>query len=107
MGPSDYRKGDDLIHDPLCRQRRQGYEDISRCPDCELIALVREEERGASDTIETPFNSGYVLGRTIAGFAILEASRDIPPSGKHFPGCWKTHPDCAFRHAAEIAMIEE
>lgn len=96
-----------MNHDPLCRQRRQSYEDHGRCADCDLISLVREEERGASDTVDTPFNSGYILGRTIAGFAILEAARDVPPSGKHYPGCWKAHADCAFRHAAEIAMIEE
>jgi acetone carboxylase gamma subunit len=34
-------------HDPLCRSKMQQWEEIQvgYCPDCDLIAKVREDER--------------------------------------------------------------
>lgn len=38
------------MHDPLCRQRYQPYEDDSRCHDCDLIAAAYK--RGYEDAME-------------------------------------------------------
>lgn len=32
-----------MIHDPLCEQRYQPYENDSNCHDCYIIAKVRRE----------------------------------------------------------------
>lgn len=39
-----------MIHDPLCKQRFQPYENDDRCPDCELISLAYK--RGYEDALE-------------------------------------------------------
>lgn len=97
------------VHDPLCRQRMQPYEENhGRCPDCELILQVRAEERYDSADSSKPFQDGYLVGRTVAALAIREqVERLSNPATIHYPGCWQEHASCAMNHAAEIAANEE
>lgn len=43
-----------MIHDPLCKQKYQPYEDDSNCRDCELIAAAYK--RGYEDAMEDKYS---------------------------------------------------
>jgi hypothetical protein len=102
--PTEFR-----VHDPLCRQRMQPWEQpAGPCQDCELILRVRAEERYDTDDPRKPFQDGYLIGRNVASMAIQEyAERLRRPGVTHYPGCWQDHAACALEHAAEVAAHDE